>query len=133
MAPSFARIYFGSGASSNITLPVNGFSIRLPAPIGAPGYFGTQSIFANPGDYNGDGIQDIAVAVTRSKVYNTSEAPFQSEGVYIIFGKAAGFTGTIDVLTQADVTIKGFAQASAVLPTADYRLSIASADVNTDG
>ncbi|HEY7116284.1 MAG TPA: hypothetical protein VH475_06850, partial [Tepidisphaeraceae bacterium] len=130
--PSFARIYFGNASTSNVTLPTNAVTLRLPAPIAAPSYFGSQSIFANPADYNGDGIKDIAVAVTRSFRYNNIEAPFANEGVYIIFGKASGFTGTIDVVNSADVTIKGFAQPP-INTSGDFRLTLAGGDVNGDG
>src|SRR4029078_2409309 len=98
LSPSFARVYFGNGSTSNVTLATNAVTIRLPAPVRAPSYFGSQSIFATPGDYNGDGIKDIAVAVTRAFRFNNTESPFLNEGVYIIFGRAAGFTRVIDVV-----------------------------------
>ncbi|MDB5319040.1 MAG: cya 2, partial [Phycisphaerales bacterium] len=131
LPPSFARVYFGSSSTSNVTLPVNAVTLKLPAPVGAPSYFGSQTIFANPADYNGDGISDIAVAVTTTGRYFGNEAPFWNEGVYIIFGRATGFSGVIDVVRDADVTIRGFAPT----PNAngDWRLSIAGADVNNDG
>jgi hypothetical protein len=124
---SFARIYFGNGSTTNAV------SLRLPAPVLAPSYFLSQSIFASPGDYNGDGIDDIAIAVTRTNTFQNLAVPFANEGVYVIFGRAAGFTGTLDVLANANVTIRGFAQPATNFATLDFRLSVAPVDMNDDG
>jgi Ca2+-binding RTX toxin-like protein len=132
LSPSFARIYFGNGSSTNTTLPTNSVSLKLPAPIVNTSIFGSQSIFANPGDYNGDGIKDIAVAITEDQRYDPRVAPFLTEGVYIIFGKASGLSGTIDVVTGANVIIKGFTQAPS-FSGGDFRLSLTSVDINGDG
>lgn len=133
LPPSYARIYFGGTSIGNTTLPVNAVTLKLPAPVAAPSFFGSQTIFANPADYNGDGISDIAVAVTLTSRYFPNEAPFLKEGVYIIFGRAGGFSGTIDVVRDADVTLRGFAPAGNSSADTDDRLSIAGVDVNNDG
>jgi Ca2+-binding RTX toxin-like protein len=131
LSPSFARVYFGGTTIGNVTLPASAVTLKLPAPIAAPSYFGSQSVFANPADYNGDGISDIAVAVTLTGRYFQQQAPFMNEGVYIIFGKASGFSGTIDVVRDADLVIRGFTPAGTT--GKDYRLSLAGGDVNGDG
>jgi Ca2+-binding RTX toxin-like protein/Leucine-rich repeat (LRR) protein len=131
--PSFARIYFGSASTSDYTFGSNDVTLKLPAPILSQSFFGSRSIISSPGDFNGDGIDDIAVAVTTDFRRSNIDAPFASEGVYIIFGKAAGFSGVIDVVRDADVVIKGFNQNPSSFNLGDS-LSIASAgDVNGDG
>ncbi len=67
----------------------------------------------SPGDYNGDGFDDIAVAVSvNASSFNLGNGSylasnFKNAGVYIIFGKATGWNGTVSLLDDASVRIKG--------------------------
>src|SRR5690606_8969198 len=91
----------------------------LPAPVTRASTFGTKATFASPGDYNGDGIQDIAVALDRETMPSSSQlggaaANFESHGVYVVLGSATGFSGELDLTGRytgtpaADFSIAGF-------------------------
>ena len=97
---SWARIYLND-AEDPTTI-----SLKLPAPVQSPSLYGTQSIIAAAGDVNGDGIGDVAIAVSmvESVVSNLKPADL---GVYILFGRES-WNETIDVVREADVTITGF-------------------------
>src|SRR5262249_35700874 len=103
--PSIARVYFGNDAPVDTSLPAGGLTLKLPAPLLTDSIFGSRSIISSPGDFNGDGRSDIVVAVT----LNTTDygANFAAQGVYIIFGRPGNWSGEIDVVREADVTISG--------------------------
>ena len=111
-----------SSTQSHVTL-------LLPAPVTVGSTFGTRSVISSPGDYNNDGIQDLAVAVYREFDSATNQLfganpNFTAHGVYIVFGSTAGWPTTIDIEAQADLVIDGFSGG---------RLSIASVeDFNFD-
>jgi hypothetical protein len=119
--PTFARIYLDGSAET-----VSGDAsptLRLPAPVRFESLFGSQSVFATPGDYDGDGIHDVAVSVSTHQPGNAN-SPFVSAGVYELFGGDRDWSGPIDVTHDADVTITGFTD----------RVSVDNAgDVNGDG
>src|SRR5207249_4327209 len=120
--PGTYRIDFSSQIGNTIHVPPTqaNFTVSSANP-------GDQSAII-PTDTNDDGISDITLAVTLTIRYCPNAAPFWNEGVYVIFGKSTGFTGVIDVVRDADVTIRGFTPAGTL--TSDNRLSIAGADVN---
>lgn len=71
-------------------------TLRLPAPLAVSSTFGSRSATSTPGDYNGDGIDDIAIAVFREMPAQSGQlfgaiANFESHGVYIVYGKATGW------------------------------------------
>ncbi|HEX8257170.1 MAG TPA: integrin alpha, partial [Allosphingosinicella sp.] len=92
----------------------------------APGDQAGRAV-ASAGDVNGDGIADIIVGAPRAD----QGAALDFGAAYVIFGKAGGFSGTLDLtgLAPAD----GFAiRGSAEYDRAGF--SVASAgDVNGDG
>ncbi len=106
LEPSFVRIQFGSAAGSPLA-PNATVELALPAPVLATSIFGSQSVFGAPGDFNGDGVKDIVVAV--SLVNDADQHGFSKAAVYVLFGRRTGGWGTspIDVTTQADVAITG--------------------------
>ena len=64
-------------------------------------------MFATPGDYNGDGIDDIAVTVSVVN-YNSGldiSRQFSAAGVYILFGRTT-WPAVVDLVNDADVIIK---------------------------
>ena len=124
--PTDAHIFFGASATpSSFEFPTNSFAVRVPAPIRTKSIFGSQTRFAEPGDFNGDGIVDIAFVVTLLE-NNYPTRQFNKAGAYIFFGhNEPGFwSGTIDLVNQADVAIKDFAGMGTITN---------SGDVNGDG
>ena len=104
---SYARVVFGSATGTNL-----GFTLKLTAPVLYPtSATQAQSFFAEPGDYNGDGKDDILIAVTTP---TGAAVAGLEQAVYLIFGSGA-FTGEYDVYGQADVRIVGTAAAGALL------------------
>ena len=80
-------------------------------------------MFASAGDYNNDGLDDIVVAVSQDPSFIVSGGsppyPFVAGGVYIVFGRANGWSGTIDVARDADVTITGLTDIASVANAGD--------------
>ena len=105
---STARLYFGDGSTLAPTLP--SITITLPTPVTSVSGVGMQSIFGRSGDYNGDGFDDLAVAIT---TMDGSDSPFIGElapaGVYLLFGRAAGDVPLegLDLIIDAGATIRG--------------------------
>jgi Ca2+-binding RTX toxin-like protein len=120
LASSFARIYFGGqSASGNIALDSNNsISLKLPAPVMQPSVFGSQTKFANAGDFNGDGLMDIAISVGLVN-NNFQSLYFEAAGVYIVYGGNFAPGSVVDMIGSADVTLKGFSYVSGIA-AADY-------------
>ena len=80
-----------------------------------------QAALAGQGDYNGDGINDIAIAVTRS-----DDPPQANESLYIVFGKKRGesWPAELDVAKSYDAIITNLPKNSVVSGLGD---------VNSDG
>ena len=78
---TFATIAFGGPDGLDLNKPI--VTLQLPAPI-LSGTTINRSIITPAGDIDGDGIDDVAIAVTR-----TSDIPEISgtQGVYILFGR----------------------------------------------
>ncbi len=120
LAPSRAYVHFAADTIEDATLDENALILKLPAPVNATSAYGTKAVIGSPGDFNGDDIDDIAVAIYREG----GAAGFQYQGVYLIFGQAGPWTGEVDVVEDADVVIRG----------TSGDLSVASAgDVTGDG
>jgi len=108
---TLAKVYFGKNLA-NVSTNQPAFSLMIPPT--------DQMKFLN-GDFNGDSKQDIAIFVSGVGIGSTEP------GIRILLGRErAQWTGTFDVINQADITINqpdgfGFEQ-------------VASAgDVNGDG
>ncbi|MBT8446053.1 MAG: LamG domain-containing protein, partial [Gammaproteobacteria bacterium] len=84
--------------------------LLLPAPVLQEGVWGSRSIFAEPGDYNGDGLIDIVVAVSLQNADSAALlGDYSAEGVYILFGREE-WPSSIDLVKDADVVLKGFGE-----------------------
>ena len=113
--PSLARIYFGSANPTDTQLnSTNSMTLLLPAPLQfrRGSIFGSRSFLA-PGDYNGDGFGDIAIAVTllSENIEARESDVFASAGIYIVYGRASWTNSslpiTIDIKTDFNLKIAG--------------------------
>jgi Ca2+-binding RTX toxin-like protein len=118
--PSFARVHFGvatDGPDSSRTQVYDGttLTLQLPAPVLQASY-GVQSHIA-AGDFDGDGINDIAILVGTVETPQTAgRDTFSGSGLYILRGKnmrAEWFAdgAVVDIVTAADVVFTGYDQA----------------------
>ncbi|MEA1970765.1 MAG: immune inhibitor A, partial [Thermodesulfobacteriota bacterium] len=106
---SYARVVFGSDTGDDFTLgSAAGFTLKLTAPVLYPtSTTHAQTFFAEPGDYDGDGTDDILLTVatpTGAAVTGLEQA------VYLIFGldsDVESWPEEFDVYGQADVRIVG--------------------------
>jgi len=64
IGPTLARIHFGSSSPDSVTFDENSVALVLPAPVLSTSLFGSRTVFAEPGDYDGDGLSDVALAVS---------------------------------------------------------------------
>src|SRR5262249_31347026 len=104
---SYAQIFFGEAASTpqqTYIVGANTAVLKLPAPLLQTSVFGTRSAIAT-GDLNGDGIDDLIVAVGQDSTLNYP--PSGKAGVYILFGSETRWSGEVDVMNDADVVIRG--------------------------
>ncbi len=115
---TFARIIFGNdprltGGSGPFPDPV---LLQLPAPVLTD--LGTgRSVISSPGDYDGDGVGDIAIGVA-----NTVTPEGTNDGVYLVFG-GDRLKGIIDVVTlaKAEPTATPIGQIEDTFTRADAR------------
>jgi len=120
-------VVFGkaSGFSANFQLSSlngsNGFRI-----IGeAPGDYSGFSV-SSAGDVNGDGFDDLLIGAPFANVNGPA-----SGSSYVVFGKASGFSATLDLLTL-DGTNGFYIDGEAAYDTSGFAVS-AAGDVNGDG
>jgi Ca2+-binding RTX toxin-like protein len=101
IASTVATIRLGSGGET--------LSLKLPAPVTEASRFGSLAILSSPGDLNGDGLADIAVAVSLQpgSPEDLSSRQFLHEGVYILFGRG-DWPATVDLVADADVLLGDF-------------------------
>ena len=114
---SYARVILGSGAGEDFDLETApGFTLKLPAPVLYPtSTTQAQTFFAEPGNYGGDGTDDILLTVTTPT--GTAVAGLE-QAVYVIFGSStATWADEYDVYGQADVRIVGTAGGGDILAT----------------
>jgi hypothetical protein len=121
-----AYVVFGSdaGFGTNLNLAAldgtNGFTINGEAAEDQLGY----SVSA-AGDVNGDGIDDIAIGAPQAEPHGEN-----SGAVYVIFGRAGGFSATLDLASLDGTT--GFKIVGSEGELAGGAVSKAG-DVNGDG
>lgn len=114
VGPSFARIHLGgvneiaqADGTSNVALGAGTLTLQLPAPL-LSASFGLQSHIA-AGDFNGDGLSDIAVLVSTDRFVLKPPRPAHSaDGLYVLYGRSdfsavTGANGAIDITRAADV------------------------------
>ncbi|MHC4717257.1 MAG: hypothetical protein ACYS5V_09825, partial [Planctomycetota bacterium] len=127
VGPSYATVYLSDPALTDVTAEDGAYvTLRLPAPVLSFSYlFPVGSRFASAGDYNNDGVDDIAVVVTNWEPGSDPQSlPYSQQGVYVVYGHDDPWPETVDVVYEADVILSGY-----VGP-----VSVDSAgDVNFDG
>ncbi|MFP6704045.1 MAG: hypothetical protein VB861_20015, partial [Planctomycetaceae bacterium] len=107
--PSTALIHLSNADADDPMAEATTVSLTLPAPVLKHSH-GVRSIFAPPADYNGDGIDDLAVLVTRgeSHDYGADLIYYPGSGVYVLEGGENWDTVTQrDLLQESDATIVG--------------------------
>jgi ELWxxDGT repeat protein len=109
---SFVRVYFGSTATGNITLSSDAPTWVLPATV-LQATLGRQVTFTR-GDFNGDGLGDVAITATRS----TSD-PFPEAGIYLVFGHPGAWAPTLELVKDYSAVIGGLAISASVSGVAD--------------
>jgi len=102
---SFAKIVFGSETDSDKDIDsATGVILELAAPVLYPTSADeAQTLFAEPGDYNGDGKADIALSVTTPGGHAVAGL---EQAVYVIYGKDT-WPSEYNVYAQADFRIVG--------------------------
>ena len=113
----------GFGASFELSGLANGDGSAGFVLNGASSFDGTGGSVSSAGDVNGDGFDDLIVGA--------STADSESGEAYIVFGKATGFSATLDYSTLDGTN--GF-QLNGISARDQSGYSVASAgDVNGDG
>ena len=128
-ATSAARLYFGDGSTLGPSLP--SIVIQLPAPLRTVSGQGVQSHIVGAGDVNGDGLADIAVAVTRTD----ASLPAQGiEGVYLLLGRdpATVPPAGLNLLADADARIGGLDGAVFVAPAGNVNTDLSTTGHDLD-
>ena len=114
-----ARIVLGNGLGGDVLLDATTVTLILPATVLAP--FTSPNLpkaeFAT-GDFNADGIDDLAVSVS-----DADDPTYASAGVYIVFGSSPPLPATIDLVIDHDVAIVG-AQGELTLKCCAQHLSV---------
>ena len=108
---SYARVYFGGPNAVDGMMPgqTQPTRLMLPAPLLADSLGLTRCHIAS-GDFNGDGISDVAVSFGWSLNGKSIGAPFsvpQGNGTYLLFGgppwvAPERWAGTVDVVAEAE-------------------------------
>ncbi|TLZ64980.1 MAG: hypothetical protein E6K12_10680, partial [Methanobacteriota archaeon] len=112
---SVAYLYVGGPSPSNFVVDDTTPALKIPGLIlSASG--DRRAIVATPGDYNHDGRDDLAVAITRLPGATTA---VDKEGVYILFGRPTPWSGELDLVANADVVITGMTGAASVANAGD--------------
>ena len=99
--PSFARIYLRQGARTNFTLPTNAVTLSCRRRSAAHRTSARSRSSPTPRDYNGDGINDIAVAVTARRSLLPPTGARSATRAFTSSSASAGFSGTIDLVHDA--------------------------------
>jgi Ca2+-binding RTX toxin-like protein len=106
---SIAYLVVGGSLTGELVIDDSTTALKLPGLLLSAE--GTRRAFlASPGDYNGDGRDDIAVAITRL----AGAGPVAREAVYILFGRPTPWVGLLDLVGNADVVITGLTGAASV-------------------
>jgi glycosylphosphatidylinositol phospholipase D len=121
----------GAGASYVVFGSDQGFPATIDLATGADliiqgatAYDLSGESVSGAGDVNGDGIDDIIIGAPHANPNGRDTAGAS----YVVFGSAQGFPATIDLATEADLTIQG----AAVNDNSGTAVSGAG-DVNGDG
>ncbi len=96
---TFAKIFFGNDVRLNPDLGVGGSEtvlLVLPEPVLADAALG-RSVISSPGDFDGDGLDDLAITAT---------GPGSAQEVYLLFGRRH-WADLVDVVQEA-ATVPGF-------------------------
>ncbi|MDB5351277.1 MAG: cya 2 [Planctomycetota bacterium] len=103
---SYAYIHFGSANPADDLGTGRRVRLSVPAPILTRSAFNSRTIIAAPGDYNKDGIKDIALAITVQEADNTIGTAIpthQYDGVYILLGRAT-WPASISFFSSTNIT-----------------------------
>ena len=100
---TLARLYFGG--DTDTTIDASDVTLQFPAPLlGSSTASTSQAFVGEPGDVNGDGIDDLIVSITLNDPDATAPAELD-QGVFILFGRT-NWNLEIDVAKGADVFIE---------------------------
>src|SRR5262249_7360237 len=89
VAPSLARIYFGTDPLADTTLSATTVTLALPAPVRRASIFGSRPTIVH-GNFDGDGFGDVAIAVSLDFPTPSLGTNYANSGLYILTGRAAG-------------------------------------------
>ena len=124
-------VVFGQTAGFNPVLDLsqldgsNGFRLDGQSAINASGH-----VVSNAGDVNGDGFGDLIIGAPDPFSYLPEDTALQSGDAYVVFGKASGFSASLQLssLTGTD----GFQVAG--VGSDHFAAAVSSAgDINGDG
>jgi hypothetical protein len=120
------RVYLFLGATLQATTPGDALSLDLDADRswkGADGFDWLGAGLVSPGDLDGDGVVDLALAATNDEVGGS-----QTGSIYVLLGGSAAFSGTdgVSAASVASATFTGEA-------TGDYAGAVMSGLGDLDG
>ncbi len=105
IGPSIAWIRLSGAASGDEQLGAGDVQLVIPAPLFAESIGLSRATFAPPADYDGDGLADVAVVVDALSAGVST--PPDAAGVYVLYGSSTAWTGTVDLVADADLVIEG--------------------------